>query len=125
MKVEVSNGELLDKVTILKIKVDNINDSVKLHNVRQELQELIPLCNELLNTFIIQHLVDELLTTNKTLWDVEDRIREKELLKEFDQEFISLARTVYVTNDKRAQLKKEINLQTESVLVEEKSYRGT
>jgi hypothetical protein len=125
MKVEVSNGELLDKVTILKIKVDNINDSVKLHNVRQELQELIPLCNELLNTFIIQHLVDELLITNKTLWDVEDRIREKELLKEFDQEFISLARTVYVTNDKRAQLKKEINLQTGSVLVEEKSYKGT
>jgi hypothetical protein len=125
MKVEVSNGELLDKLTILKIKLNNISDSNKLYNVRQELQELTPMCNELLDNFIIQHLVDELLITNKLLWDVEDRIREKELLKEFDEEFISLARNIYVTNDKRARLKKEINLQTKSVLVEEKSYKGT
>lgn len=125
MKVEVSNGELLDKITILRIKLENISDISKLHNIRQELQELTPMCNELLDNFIIQHLVDELLITNKILWDVEDQIREKESLKEFDEEFISLARNVYVTNDKRAQLKKEINLQTGSVLVEEKSYNGT
>jgi hypothetical protein len=130
MKVEVSNGELVDKITILKIKLDNINDLSKLYNVRQELQELTPMYKELLNTFaantfIIQELVDELLMTNKILWDIEDRIREKEILKEFDEEFISLARSVYVTNDKRAHLKKEINLQTGSVLVEEKSYNGT
>lgn len=124
MKVDVSNGELLDKYTILQIKLQRMTDENKLHNVQQELIVLKPLCNELLGSFNITDLVNALLEVNTTLWDVEDRIREKESLQEFDNEFISLARSVYVSNDHRAQIKKEINLNTNSLLIEEKSYKG-
>jgi len=124
MKVDVSNGELLDKYTILQIKRERMADENKLQNVQRELMTLEPLYKKLLELFNINTLVNDLLEVNKVLWDIEDRIREKEMLQEFDKDFISLARSVYISNDKRAQIKKEINLNTNSLLVEEKSYKG-
>lgn len=124
MKVEVSNGELLDKLSILQIKLDKIEDSVKLHNIQHEEEVLRPYCQTLLDNEEVQRLYSELLSVNKKLWDIEDSIREKERNRTFDQEFIELARAVYFTNDDRAKIKKTINIVTQSELVEEKSYKS-
>ena len=125
LQVPVSVGEVLDKITILQIKLARISDTNKLANIQNELRALLPLvAGDVFTTDAIQRLVTELKSVNETLWNIEDDIREKEAVKSFDAEFIGLARAVYVTNDRRADIKKEINLMTGSALVEEKSYES-
>ena len=124
MKVEVSNGELLDKLSILELKLKNINDNKKLINIKNEHGGLSPLCNNLFDNYgdELRNLYVKLSEINEELWKIEDDIRECEKNKEFSDEFIRLARAVYFTNDKRSDVKKSINLLTESGFVEEKSY---
>ena len=124
MKIEVSIGELVDKLSILEIKLLNIKDKEKSKNVYKELQILNPYFQDLLDKYglDIKNLYIKLSKINKALWDIEDTIRDKEKAEEFDKEFVELARSVYITNDQRAAVKKEINLLTKSELVEEKSY---
>lgn len=123
IKIELSVGELLDKVTILQIKAERINDASKLENINKELQVLQAQWKE--SPYSQKDLassIAELKAINEELWDIEDKIRDKESLQVFDSEFIELARSVYFTNDKRAEVKKVINAKTGSELVEEKSY---
>lgn len=122
MKIEISNGELLDKITILQIKASNISDEEKKTNVVHELETLQPSVDLILESYDVKDLFEELYDVNLSLWYTEDSIREKEKLKTFDQLFIQLARNVYITNDRRAAIKKQINLITKSNLIEEKSY---
>ena len=120
---EISAGELIDKITILQIKEQNINDPEKLKNVRTELESLTNTKDKLIPpSDEVNELEVALLEINKKLWDIEDDIRDKENNKNFDQEFVQLARDVYVTNDQRSIVKKQINMLTGSRLVEEKSY---
>jgi hypothetical protein len=122
--VPLSPGELLDKITILRIKVARIQDASKLANVKRELALLEQTWKD---SGAATHDValDEraLENVNERLWDIEDRIRDKEAHQTFDREFIELARAVYICNDERAAIKKRINLQLGSRLVEEKSYK--
>ena len=122
MKIEVSHGEIVDKLTILQIKKENITDPSKLDNIVKEYDYLLSIVeNDLeISTESPEYL--ELLSINKELWVIEDDIRDKERDKVFDTEFIELAGSVYTTNDKRAEIKKEINLKYGSLFVEEKSY---
>ena len=123
LSIPVSVGEIMDKITILEIKAERILDAEKLANVTAELDTLRPLVtHDALNTASIKALVTELKDINEALWDIEDDIREREYAKDFGEAFIALARAVYVTNDKRAEVKKQINLATGSTLIEEKSY---
>lgn len=122
MMVEISNGELLDKLSILKIKMENISDETKLINISKEYEELNRLSKKLLSIHGIQDLFDKLYEINTELWKTEDLIRSKEKLKKFDKEFVFYARNVYITNDLRFTIKKEINEKTNSNFVEEKSY---
>ena len=125
LQVPVSVGEVLDKITILQIKLAHISDAAKRTNIQNELDALLPLmAGDAFTTDQMQALMAELKSVNEALWDIEDDIREKEAAKSFDAEFIRLARAVYVTNDKRAEIKKQINLATGSALVEEKSYES-
>ena len=125
LQVPVSVGEVLDKITILQIKLAHISDAAKRANIQNELDALLPLvAGDAFTTDQMQALMAELKSVNGALWDIEDDIREKEAAKSFDAEFIRLARAVYVTNDKRAEIKKQINLATGSALVEEKSYES-
>ena len=125
LQVPVSVGEVLDKITILQIKLAHISDAAKRVNIQNELDALLPLvAGDVFTTDQMQGLMAELKAVNEALWDIEDDIREKEAAKSFDAEFIRLARAVYVTNDKRAEIKKQINLATGSALVEEKSYES-
>ena len=124
MKVEVSNGELLDKLSILELKLKNIKDNGKLINIKNEHGGLSPLCNNLFDNYgnELRSLYAKLSEINAELWKIEDDIRECERNKDFGDEFVRLARAVYFTNDKRSDVKKSINLLTESGFVEEKSY---
>ena len=124
MLVNVSNGELLDKISILELKLLRIEDEDKLVNIRKEFETLNPLCQELFDKYDgqLQNHYLELAKINGELWDIEDDIRECERQKVFDEKFVSLARNVYITNDKRCEVKKIINLLTGSDLIEEKSY---
>ena len=124
MKVEVSNGELLDKLSILELKLKNIKDNGKLINIKNEHGGLSPLCNNLFDNYgdELRSLYIKLSEINAELWKIEDDIRECERNKDFGDEFVRLARAVYFTNDKRSDVKKSINLLTESGFVEEKSY---
>ena len=125
LQVPVSVGEVLDKITILQIKLSHISDVNKRVNIQNELDALLPLiAGDGFTTDEMQGLMAELKSVNEALWDIEDDIREKEAAKSFDAEFIKLARAVYVTNDKRAGIKKQINLATGSALIEEKSYES-
>ena len=125
LQVPVSVGEVLDKITILQIKLVHISDAAKRANIQNELDALLPLVTaDAFTTDQMQGLMAELKSVNEALWDIEDEIREKEAAKSFDAEFIRLARAVYITNDKRAEIKKQINLATGSALVEEKSYES-
>ena len=125
LQVPVSVGEVLDKITILQIKLAHISDANKRVNIQNELDALLPLvAGDGFITDEMQGLMAELKSVNEALWDIEDDIREKEAAKSFDAEFIKLARAVYVTNDKRAEIKKQINLATGSALIEEKSYES-
>ena len=125
MKVEISIGELLDKISVLEIKLLNIKDKEKTKNVYKELKTLNPYLQNLLDEYGVEmeNLYTKISKINKTLWDIEDAIREKEAEEEFNEEFVELARSVYIINDQRAAVKKEINLLTKSELVEEKSYK--
>ncbi len=125
LKVPVSYGEVLDKITILEIKSERIVDTAKLSNVRRELDELRQTWNDSgLNHPELPRLKASLKAVNEALWEIEDAIRVKESRREFDDEFIRLARSVYVENDQRAAVKKEINQLLGSELVEEKSYKS-
>jgi hypothetical protein len=121
MQIEISNGELVDKVTILSIKLKKIKSKEKQFNVKKELNLLYKKMI-LLGISESSRLYKTLLQINETLWVIEDKIRLKELNKEFDDEFVQLARSVYIENDKRSEIKKQINLSTRSDLIEEKEY---
>ena len=122
--VPLSPGELLDKITILRIKVARIQDAAKLANVKRELTLLEQTWKDS-GAAVHDVALDEraLENVNERLWDIEDRIRDKEARQTFDREFIELARAVYICNDERAAIKKRINLLLGSSLVEEKSYK--
>ena len=124
MKVEVSNGELFDKLTILELKLTNITNVQKLSNIQKEHDELSPLADQLFDSYgeELKNLYKKLTEINSELWTIEDDIRECERNKDFGSDFVSLARAVYFTNDKRSDVKKAINLLTDSGFVEEKSY---
>ena len=122
--VPISPGELLDKITILRIKVARIQDAAKLANVKLELSLLEQIWKDSGATAHDVALDERALeNVNGQLWDIEDRIRDKEARQIFDREFIELARAVYVSNDERAAIKKRINVQLGSRIVEEKSYK--
>jgi hypothetical protein len=121
--IPVSWGELIDKITILEIKKLRIKDPLAIKNVSYELSLLISFMPDVIaSNPIIQELRSNLMRTNETLWEIEDQIREKEFKKEFDEMFISLARSVYKNNDIRADIKRKINNNLMSSLKEEKSY---
>ena len=122
MKIEVSIGEIVDKLTILHIKMENILDPEKLRNIAKEYGYLKDVVEDDLKISTESEEYLKLLNINKELWNIEDDIRDKERNGEFDNKFIDLARAVYVTNDKRAEAKKEINIKFGSNFVEEKSY---
>ena len=121
MKIEISIGEIVDKLSILRIKKNNISDSEKLKNVTTEYDYLYSIVFDELK--IEESDFYNLVLINEKLWDIEDKLRDKERDKSFDNDFIELARSVYFTNDKRAEIKKEINLKYGSLFVEEKSYK--
>ena len=116
----ISIGELYDKISILEIKNERIKDEKKLLLVKKEFDELY---RESKKCPISQDDYEDLLNINEALWGIEDNIREKERRKEFDEIFIKLARAVYFQNDTRSEIKKRINLQYGSELVEVKSYK--
>jgi len=119
VEVQVSIGELFDKFTILQIKKEKITDTDKLFNVTNEYD----LINDKISMIEIdRQLVKQLKDVNLLLWDIEDKLRIKEKNKEFDFEFVELAREVYYTNDRRADIKKQINMSCGSLIVEEKQY---
>jgi predicted nuclease with TOPRIM domain len=125
MQIEVSNGELIDKLTILEIKLDKITDNDRLRNITKEwgiLNEKAILIYQIFGDSKLYNVINQLEDVNKQLWDVEDWIRDCEKEQRFDEEFIQLARSVYKLNDKRHQLKKEIDILTKSNLSEEKLY---
>ena len=126
MKIEVSNGEIIDKYTILEIKLSKISDAKKLVNIQYEYDTLTPdvknIYAEVADQNHLKTLHNNLLEVNKKLWKIEDDIRECERANDFSQTFIDLARAVYYVNDDRSDVKKEINTYTGSDLVEEKSY---
>ncbi len=120
MKIEVSNGEIVDKLTIIEIKLANIQDEQKRINLKSEYDILNVAVESIISK---EHpLYLELLEINGKLWNIEDRIRELEKSKDFGDEFIQVARSVYFTNDQRSDVKRKINLLTNSSLFEEKSY---
>ena len=123
IKVELSVGELIDKISILQIKAERIIDRSKLENINKELDVLMSLWNDSINSNNnLESEINDLKAINEELWDIEDKIRDKERDRVFDKGFIELARAVYVTNDKRADIKRIINSKTGSELIEEKSY---
>ena len=122
--VPVSPGEVLDKITILEIKSERMDDPVKVANVRIELALLeATWAQSVTPDPVIQDLHDQLKQINEALWEIEDDIRDKERVKEFGQQFIDLARKVYFTNDRRSEVKKQLNLHLGSQIIEEKSYQ--
>lgn len=124
MKIETSDGDILDKISILELKQELITDKTKLININKELDTLYESCRELLNNSKTKNLYIKLKETNRKLWTIENTIRIKEKNKEFDSEFIELARSVYYTNDERAKIKKDINVELKSLIIEEKSYEN-
>ena len=122
--VAVSPGEVLDKITILEIKSEQMDDPAKLANVRHELELLNRTWSRsVVDDDITRRLRGELKEVNQALWRIEDEIRAKERNQCFDAEFIELARSVYFTNDRRSRVKKELNLHLGSQILEEKSYQ--
>jgi hypothetical protein len=122
-QILISDGEILDRFSILAIKQIKIFDKIKLNNIKNEINHLRHIFLKILSIDPdVETLYNTLKDINEKLWIIEDSIRTKEKLQEFDSEFIDLARQVYITNDKRANIKKEINLKTKSYLVEEKSH---
>lgn len=124
IEVPVSWGELVDKITILQIKSDRMSDEKKLANVRKELALLNEKLGRNAEHSEITRLTGDLYAVNASLWDIEDKIRECENVGDFGETFVSLARSVYITNDQRSDIKREINMVLGSDLVEEKSYQS-
>ena len=121
----VSIGELIDKITILEIKAERITDAAKVANVRTELDGLLPLWQQQLSAQPgLDQLKSQLKVINERMWDIQDRLRDKEAAQTFDDDFIQLARGVYGTNGERVKVKNEINRIAGSHLVEEKQYQG-
>ena len=121
MKIEVSNGEIVDKLTIIEIKLKHIKDTTKRKNLQTEYEVLDAAVAKIIDK---EHkYYKELLEINQELWDIEDRIRDLERDKDFEKNFVETARAVYFTNDKRSEVKRQINELTGSKLVEEKSYQ--
>ena len=121
--IPISWGELFDKITILQIKLENLQNHNALKNVKIEYDELFKIYeNNFRADANAKRLLVDLKTINKTLWNIEDDIRDKERHKTFDEEFIELARSVYITNDERSRIKRKINETFGSQLIEEKSY---
>lgn len=118
----VSNGEILDKFSILIIKQNQITNLNKLNNIKTEINTLSSIVKEIIEKYSLQKLYNTLQSVNQKLWDIEDEIRIKEKNQEFDDDFIQLARNVYKTNDERADIKKQINHISCSKIIEEKSY---
>jgi len=118
----ISIGELFDKITILTIKVARISDPLKIENVIKELIQLRAIADNLEAPLELNVYYTQLLTVNQDLWDIEDSKRKHEQEQRFDDEFIKLARQVYIKNDYRAELKKKINVLMGSTIIEEKSY---
>jgi len=123
MQIEVSIGEVVDKYTILMIKASKIQDTAKLENINKELIYLIEVLKKEDPLMTDYHHTKALFEINKELWKVEDDLRDLERVKDFGKEFVTLARNVYKLNDKRAHIKKEINMKFGSEFVEEKSYQ--
>jgi predicted nuclease with TOPRIM domain len=120
MKIEVSNGEILDKLTIIQIKLERIKDVVKLSNLIKEYDELKKATASILS--MEDPLYKALYKVNSELWDIEDHIRDLERNKDFGEDFVQTARAVYIKNDRRSEVKREINIKTGSGFIEEKSY---
>jgi hypothetical protein len=120
MKIEVSNGEIIDKLTIIQIKLERIKDKIKRVNLQKEYDKLFTASSSIIGTS--DPLYKSLYAVNVELWNIEDHIRDLERKKDFGNDFISTARDVYIKNDKRSELKREINIRTSSGLIEEKSY---
>ncbi|MCA1757555.1 MAG: DUF6165 family protein [Bacteroidales bacterium] len=120
MKIEVSNGEIVDKLTIIEIKLERIKDPAKLANLRREYDLLDSAAGKIISRE--DPLYKKLYEINSTLWDIEDRIRDMERQGDFGTDFIATARSVYFTNDERSEVKRLINSNTGSDLTEEKSY---
>ena len=121
MKIEVSNGEIVDKLTIIEIKLKHINDKNKIKNLQTEFEILDDAVAKIINKE--HNYYKELLKINQELWNIEDRIHDLEQDKDFGKEFVKVARAVYFTNDKRSEIKRQINEFTGSKLAEEKSYK--
>lgn len=122
--VPISIGELIDKLTILQIKLQNIDDPVKWGNVKNEWDTLSGLSEYKDIAYEVAPFFTNLYIINMELWKIEDDIRECERTQNFDDRFIALARSVYIMNDKRAAIKKDVNIKYKSKIVEEKSYKG-
>jgi predicted nuclease with TOPRIM domain len=120
MKIEVSNGEIIDKLTIIQIKLERIKDKSKLMNLRKEYEELKLAADKVLK--MEDPLYKSLYNVNCELWDIEDHIRDLERKRDFGEDFINTARSVYFKNDKRSEVKRAINIKTASGFIEEKSY---
>ena len=123
INIPISLGELIDKISILVIKEKKIKDEKKNNLIREELTLLRKTLNEVANNNSINNYLNQLTDVNSTLWKIEDEIRDCEKNKKFDQKFIELARSVYITNDRRAEIKLEINNKFGSKIVEVKSYK--
>ena len=122
-KVPISWGELFDKITILQIKLENLTSKNALNNVGREFKQLHSILIKYFpNSIEAKQLEEELKQINQQLWDIEDNIRDKERNRSFDDEFIQLARSVYIINDERSRIKRKINDIFGSEFVEEKSY---
>lgn len=124
-QILVSNAEILDKFSILFIKSTKINNVLQIQNISKELDVLRPIVNLIIkDSEYLQKLYADLISINSKLWDIEDSIRVKEKQQLFDDAFINLARSVYIFNDERASIKKQINIFSGSELIEEKSYES-
>jgi len=124
MKVEISPGELIDKLSILEIKAERIDAPAKLANIRRELETLARSAHPLLEGDPeTTRLAAELKRVNEALWEIEDEIRAQEAKADFGPRFVELARAVYQTNDRRSEVKRRINERFQSDIAEEKSYR--
>ncbi len=121
MQIEVSNGEIIDKLTIIEIKLQRIHDKDKLANLKKEHMVLNEAAREIIDKD--HELYKSLLNVNTELWDIEDKIRDLERNGSFGEGFIEVARSVYFKNDERAEIKRKINVLTNSDLIEEKSYQ--
>jgi len=122
--IEISYGELIDRITILEIKNARIKDPAKLKNIQLELDQLSATSvANIRQSTDVEDLTQQLRDTNEQLWVIEDNIRRKEHLKEYDEEFVGYARNVYLYNDRRARIKRQLNEYLGSRIMEEKSYQ--